>query len=171
MNKHSPAKLSEWKRHQEKVPLSMECLWEDELLEDNDGSVPGRPQYGQHHLHRLKPLLIQLPQQQNPFILCIEYLLISRALENCIKQQHHLTKKQLFIPGVSLRGRWEWTGRYHWVYLVDALIMIQTQTRLCESQQTKHLLVSKTTKCDAIPHQNMSELNTNMHKLWQVGGV
>ena len=60
----------------------MECLWEDELLEDNDGSVPGRPQYGQHHLHRLKPLLIQLPQQQNPFILCNEYLLISRAFEN-----------------------------------------------------------------------------------------
>ena len=49
---------------------------------------PGRPRYGQHCLHQLKPLLIHLPQHQ-PFILCNEYPLIFGVLENSLKQQHN----------------------------------------------------------------------------------
>ena len=129
----------------------------DGLLEDNGGRGPGRPRYGQHHLHRLKPLLIQLPQQHHHHpSSCVMNILLSLCPEPlCIKQENDLTKKQLFISRVSLGGKWEWTARYQLVYLGDALIMIQTQTGLCESQQTKHLLVS--IECNIKTQQNMSE--------------
>ena len=76
-----------------------------------------------------------------PFILCNEYPLISRALENCIKQQHHLTKRQLFITQVSLRGKWEWTVRYQSVYLVDALIMIQAYRLDCVNHNRQNIFL------------------------------
>ena len=55
----------------------------DGLLEDNGGRGPGRPRYGQHHLHRLKPLLIQLPQQHHHHpsscVMNILFISLSRA--------------------------------------------------------------------------------------------
>ena len=52
---------------------------------------PRRPRYGQHRLHQLKRLLIQLPQQhqQRPLILCNEYPLIQLTLSTPIFIKQH----------------------------------------------------------------------------------
>ena len=76
---------------------------EDGLLEDNGGRGPGRPPYGQHQLHRLKPLLIQLPQQHHHPSSCVMNILLSLCPGPLwIKQENDLTKKRLFISQVSL---------------------------------------------------------------------